>query len=314
MRVAWKVLFLIVLPVLSAQAAAPEFVLVFRDSTGTYPVTALGDMYSVRNNGVTKLFTLSDAAGRPFRWHSTPTGITRWRSEWIVCDNSNRLLHFNVAGSFTGATEIAVRAIGVAVSADQLIIHNLVAASRADQLWSTKDGVNVSRIPLPSTGAFQSPLDNLVIVAGDERGEIYTAPIVGPPVIRVAWPADRQRVIAAAYSRTAFRASLEEPLGFVDDVGPYSQPFRDLYVLSDGGIAALRNREDVQTAPGKRATITGRRADRYDASGKQTATAEFPVTMRWVTAVTPRSVTAITRNGDVVTVAWGKPKPGEILR
>lgn len=302
------------LPIVSAEAAGYEFVTAFRDASGAYALTQIGELYQIDGRAVTKAFTFSDAGGRPYRWQSPPKNFARWHGEWIVCDNSARLLWFSNHGTFVRATNVPVRADRLAIAGDTLIVHNVIANSMAEQFWATIDGKSVARVPVADTRRFESPLENLVVLAGGRHGEIYSAPLLGPPVVHLAWPAGRRRDIAVAYSRTAFRASLERPTGVVDDVAPYSQPLRDLYPLEDGGLAVLRNREDVRGHDGKTQSMVGRRLDRYDRAGRQTATAQFPSTMRWVIAVTGRGVTAVSRTGDIATVAWEKPLSGEILK
>jgi hypothetical protein len=302
------------LPMASAGAAGYEFVTAFRDSSSAYALTQIGEIYQIHGPAVTKAVTLSDAAGRPYRWQNPPKSFVRWHGEWVVCDNSARLLWFSNRGTFVRATNVPVRADKIAVAGDALIVHSVVANTMAEQFWATVDGKSVARVPVADTRRFESPLENLLVIAGGRHGEIYSAPLLGPPVVHLAWLAGRRRDIAVAYSRTAFRASLERPTGVVDDVDPYSQPLRDLYPLEDGGLAVLRNREDVRGHDGKTQSMVGRRLDRYDRAGRQTATAQFPSTMRWVIAVTERDVTAVSRTGDIATAVWGKPLSGEILK
>jgi hypothetical protein len=302
------------LPVVSAEAAGYEFVTAFRDSSGAYALTQIGELYQAHGHAVTKAFTFSDAAGRPYRWPNPPKSFVRWHGEWVVCDNSGRLLWFSNRGTFVRATNVPVRADRLAIAGDALIVHNVIANTMADQFWTTVDGKSVARVPIADTRRFESPLENLLVLAGGRHGEIYSAPFLGPPIVHLVWPADRRRDIAVAYSRTAFRASLERPTGVVDDVAPYSQPLRDLYPLEDGGLAVLRNREDIRGHDGKTELMVGRRVDRYDRAGRQTATAEFPSRMRWVIAVTPRDVTAVSPTGDIATVTWAKPLLGEIIK
>jgi hypothetical protein len=261
------------------------------------------------------LLALRDVAGNPYHWLNPPKGFAAWRDGWVVCDNTTRLLQFDRLGRFVRALETGVRSDRIAVAGGRLVLHNLVATGVDEQFSISSDGRAFVKLALPRTPEFHSPLDNLVLVAGGPHGEIYSGAIIGPPVLYFQSSSQQQQrhEIRVAYSRALARSQKEHPAGVVDDVAPYSQPFRDLYVLDDGRVVVLRNREDVRSA-GKISELVGQRADLYDSRGKHLRTAIFPTTLRWITRGTGSEVTGVTRDGGAVTVPWGDPVEGEVLR
>jgi hypothetical protein len=157
---------------------------------------------------------------------------------------------------------------------------------------------------------FDSPLHNVIILAGNRAGDLYVGAVFGPPVMHDLLISGKTRDFALAYSRSKKRASNGVPVGFVTDVTGYSLPTRDIVAL-DSGCVVLRNREDVLNARTSELWL-GRHADRYDASGRQLATAVFPSSVHWITAVTQTEVRGINRDGTVQKASWGRPLPAEI--
>ena len=78
-------------------------------------------------------------------------------------------------------------------------------------------------------------------------------------------------------------------------------------------MIVLRNREDVRGPSGKLEPLLGRRADRYDRSGKQIATAMFPKAVQWIAFPTSTTIGGVTKNGETFIVKWAAPRAGEIL-
>jgi hypothetical protein len=295
------------LSALPTRAVTNEFIAAFRDSAGAYALSEGGSVYRLGAAHPSKLTQLSASHGGAYHWLNTPTSFVRWRDGWIVSDASTTLLRFRQNGIFDRKLELPVRADRLAVAAGKLIVHNLLASNRAEQYWESSDGVAVTRLPVVNVAKFASPLDNLVVIAGSQHGELYSATLIGAASMRAISPGGKERTIPIAYERTRARASFDHPQGIVDDITSYSQPMRDLDALPSGGVVVLRNREDLSDAAGKPSPYVGRRADLYDGRGTHVATAVFPVTMRWVVYADAKSIACVTKEGQAYQAVWGKP-------
>jgi hypothetical protein len=296
-------------------AYATDFTDAFRGPSASYLVTPIGEVYTIGpGRSLQKIFIFHDARNLSHRWSRPPASIVRWKSEWLVSDGSTHLARFHEDGLFDSLVDSPVPVRNLAVSKDAIWAVSLAARNPAEQLWRSTDGRtfapyagSASRAPL------ESPVYNLLVLSAAPSGEVYVASVVGAPLVHRIWPQDRTLDIHLAYSRSKPRAGMEEVFGAVDDVSPYSLPLRDLVPLPDGGLAVLRNREDVRGSTARLELLKGRRADRYDRAGRQVATAVFERSVHWLTEVTDKSVTGVSNAGDVVVATWGKPIPGEIL-
>ncbi|HSY51732.1 MAG TPA: hypothetical protein VLC46_23215 [Thermoanaerobaculia bacterium] len=296
-------------------AAAVDFKDAFRTRKMSYLMTPVGEIYAIDpQHPLHRAFLFHYANNLPYRWSRTPLGFVRWNSGWLVADGSNYLTHFRDDGLFDALVELPVRVVKVAATDDAVWAVSLIATNSAVQLWRSTDGHSFA----PYMGGtspvrFTSLANSLLILTASPEGDVYVASIIGPPIVHRVWPPDRRSEIRIAYSRSKMRAGMEEIYGAVDDVTEYSLPLRDILPLPDGGFAVLRNREDVRGATGKLELLKGRRADRYDRAGHQTATAVFARSVHWLTEVTRSKVIGVSNAGDVVVAAWGKPVPEEIV-
>jgi hypothetical protein len=307
----------VVLAITAAFSAPPAvtFVDAFRTPSTSYFLTPIGEIYfAARGQSPKKLLVLHYANNLPYRWPKNPASFAQWRSEWLVANGANQLVRFTHDGMFTGFVELPIRSPKVAVTNDAIWITNLLAGNVARQLWRSTDGHTfVGQTEGASQARFTSPAKNLLVLAAGADGDVYVAAIIGPPVVRRVWPPNRRAEIRIAGSRSKMRAAMEEIYGVVDDVTDYSLPLRDLLPLPDGGFAVLRNREDVRGSTGKLELLKGQRADRYDRGGHQLATAVFPRSAHWLTAVTSTKVIGVSNAGEIVEATWGKAIPEEIL-
>jgi hypothetical protein len=284
-------------------------------ASGAYFVTTSGRIFTIRGQHVTQIAALQGSDGRPYHWAAPPCALARWNNEWLVADASDRLARFRGDGRFIGAVQTPFRIGRLAVSADALWLVNPLAQNSSEQLWRTADLKNFASVAAagPAKRQLHSPLDNLLIVAGGADA-VYCSAAIGPPVIWRVWPQNRQMKIDIAYMRSRARSQKEKLLtAFVEDPTSFSTPVRDLYT-SGGGVAVLRNREDMRDSSGKMGFLIGQRADYYDASGRQVASAVFPSPMKWIVANDKKMVTAIDRQGHIITAVWSAPSRGAILQ
>jgi hypothetical protein len=105
---------------------------------------------------------------------------------------------------------------------------------------------------------------------------------------------------------------MEEIYGIVEDVSNYSLPVRDILPVG-GGVIVLRNREDILRHDGGLELWKGRRADRYDDKGKQSATAVFDRPVNWIVSVTNAAVIGVSTRGDVAVARFAKAMPGLVI-
>src|SRR5205823_4071169 len=99
---------------------------------------------------------------------------------------------------------------------------NLAAANASEQLWRSADAHTFTAYTgNDSKTPFESLVNNMLAMNGSSSGELYVAAIVGPPVIHRVWPPERRADIGAAYSRSKFRARMEQVYGPVQDVTAY---------------------------------------------------------------------------------------------
>jgi hypothetical protein len=304
----------------SAPAAPPltrqeQFAAACKSAAGSFFLTETGRIYGLRDGVLVPAAVLRGTDGRPYRWGHLPTGFVGWKGDWYIASLSDRLTRFHADGSFVEIIPLPVRVDRLTATNDTLWVVNMLAQSPNQQLWQSKDGHTFTMLPSSGAGdqrTFATPLDNLLIVAGSPNGDLYCTPAVGPPVMHRRWPPRRRTEIPIAYSRTRFRSELQEVAGMVDDVTVYSLPVRDVFP-SGNGIVTLRNREDVVAATGKIENLVGRRADRYDDSGRHLATATFPISVNWIAAADGSGVTALDHDGRIIRAAWSAPIPGVIL-
>lgn len=299
----------------SHQLHAASFEAAFRSPQAAYFVTGIGEVHSFQPGQPLRKAFMFSQNGKPFRWTKTPSGLTQWKSEWFVADGSQRLARFDASGSFKAFVTIPAPATVIVSAGDALWFVNPVASSAANQLWRSTDGKTFKALQPAGTASepFETITRNLLIVAGSASGELYTSAIIGPPVVERVFPAQKRATIRTAYSRSKGRAGMEEVHGVIDDVTKFSLPVRDLYSLPHGELVALRNREDVMGDNGRVQEMLGRRADRYDASGRHVSTATFERPVHFIVSVTPTLVTAVSREGLVVTAKWSKAVPGAIV-
>ena len=294
--------------------AAPEFVASFRSPEGMYVTTAVGALHRSVQGTPTKVFDFSDSPGRPHRWSRPVRSIAQFRSAWLVADGSNHLIRFDGRGILLDTIETRFHAAMLCVAGDRLWVLNSLAQTPGEQLWSSLDGSRFEQMATSGPQArFETPLRNLLVLAGGRRGELYVAPVIGPPSAKQVWPRGKRAPVKLAYSRTRHRASLADVIGLIEDVTPYSQPVRDMLVTDNGDLFVLRNREDVQNTSGRVEAVAGRRVDRYDAAGRHLSTAVLPETVRWLAEVNTRQAVGITKSGTRVSAEWRRAIPAEVI-
>lgn len=277
-------------------------------------VTMSGEVFRVNAGRVEKVFVFSDRVGQPHIWMRPPRNFVLWRAEWLVSDFSNHLYRFDLTGIYRGLITLSFRPGAIVVAGDSLWALNTAAPDSTRQFWRSTDGVSFSPIQLSSgIQRFDSPLGNLVLVAGDRKGLLYEMSIIGPPILHRAYPPGARLDISLAYSRSRARARRDHASGYIQDVSPYSLPVRDLLPLTGGRIVVLRNREDVRTASGQLVLDLGRRADLYAAQGQHRMTATFPASVNWIVETTPSAVLGMTRSGDLVVARWQRAELGGIV-
>jgi hypothetical protein len=278
-------------------------------------MTPIGEVYMIDPaHPLHRTFLFHYANNLPYRWSRHPFSFVRWSSSWLVADGSSHLTRFHEDGRFDAFVELPVRVAKLAVAGDAIWAVNLIARDASEQLWRSTDGHTFAPYAgFAAAARFTSPANSLLVLTGSPDGDVYVAYIVGAPVVHRVWPQDRRSEIRIAYSRSKIRAGMEDIYGAVDDVTNYSLPLRDLVTLPDGGLVVLRNREDVRGPMGKLELLKGRRADRYDRAGHQTATALFARSVHWLTEVSRSKVIGVSEAGDVVVATWGKPVPEEIV-
>lgn len=308
------VLALAVLPLLARTAAGEQFADAARQPDGAFLLTRGGDVYwtALAGPAPQKRFTLSDAAGHPYRFSRRVRTFARWHSEWLAADGTAQIVRFRADGVLAGIIDTPFRAGKLFVAGGRLWALSILAASPADQLWFSDDGKRFTAAGGDASHRFESPNDNLILVGGNGKGDVFVAPIIGPPVLQRVWPAGKRRRFELAYGRTRGRATLEKAEGTIEDATPYSQPVRDFVAGDSGDLIVLRNLEDVRNGAGRLERIRGRRVDHYDPNGRHLATASFPASMRWILAATPTEIRGLTESGTLASAPWGKPQPGEV--
>ncbi len=301
------------LATLTAQGAAP-FTAALRRPGGTFVITRDWEIFQITTgNNLTKIAALRDMTGRSHQWTRIPLSFVHWKTDWLVADATNEITRFRADGSFAGFVKTPFYAGTLAIVGQTLWGLNALATNPSDQLWRSTDGETFTAYSAPAKKEhFDSPLQNMLLLAGNRAGQLYTASVIGPPILHRLLPAEMRRDIMLGYSRSKLRASRTSPIGLLEDTG-YSLPVRDIVALDTGFLVALRNREDVATAAHTSGLWLGRRADHYDASGRQIATAAFPSSVHWIVAVTALDVTGINRDGTFATAKWGRPLPSVVL-
>ena len=295
-------------------AAAPEFVASFRLPDRVYLTTAVGALHVSVDGDPRKVFDFSDSPGRPHRWSRPVRSIAQFRSAWLVADGSNRVFRFDDRGILLETIATPFHAAMFCVAGDRIWVLSSLAQTAAEQLWFSLDGSRFEHAMIAGPPArFETPLRNLLVLAGGRHGELYVAPVIGPPSAAQVWPRGKRENVPLAYSRTRHRASLAEVIGFIEDVTPYSQPVRDMLVADNGDLFVLRNREDVRATSGRVEAFAGRRVDRYDAAGRHLFTAVLPETARWLARINATEAVAITKNGVRVAGEWKRPIPAEVI-
>jgi hypothetical protein len=303
----------------ATEIAALDFPSAFHDRSGTYLLSAVGDgVYAPQPGSPPKLMiTFRDPSGGPFRWQKSPRGLARWQSAWLISDGTTRITRFKENGAFAGVLDLPAHASFITVCGPALCFVNPVARSPSERIFKTVDGKKFLPLPPPAGGGDEPFLNlshNLLVIGGSTDGTLYFIPLFGQPILRRLLPAGTEKAIPIAYSRSQFRASLDEVIGEVGDATKYSLPARDLLVLEGGDVIVLRNHEDVRGASGRLEPIKGKRADWYDRSGKHIATATFNDSARWLVSFRKDAVSATTRQGVPLTSRWAKPIAGEVLR
>jgi len=303
----------------AADVAALEFKAAFRDRSGAHLLSGMGDgIYAPQPSGPPKrVIAFHTAAGRAFLWPKEPTGLAHWQSEWFVADGTTQIAHFREDGTFAGFLDLPARASFLTTCGPALYFVNPVARRPSERIFRTVDGKTFSPLPL-SPGEvderFPNLSHNLLVIAGSADGSLYYIPVFGQPVLRRVLPAGSEKAFPIAYSRTKFRASLDEVIGEVGDATKYSLPARDLLAMDGGAVVVLRNHEDVRGASGRIESIKGMHADLYDRAGRHLASATFSQPVRLLVASGKEFVSGTTLEGGLVTARWGKPMEGEILR
>ncbi|MEO8033789.1 MAG: hypothetical protein ABI837_05105 [Acidobacteriota bacterium] len=302
--------------VFTISAAATEFETVYHAPDTAYLMTAVGEVFVVHGTEpLRRLFIFSDTPTRPHPWHKKPTGLTQWKSEWLVANNTGQLTRFDMKGMFLGYKKLPAGGTILTASGHWLWVIDILATSPVTQTWRSTDGTAFTPFNLmnSSDARLVDQTQNLMVLSGTKTGTLFAVSIIGPPVIHRIDPPQTRRDIRAAYSRTRSRSNFEKIEGMIDDVTHYSLPVRDMVSSDNGELIALRNREDVKRSTGGTELLLGRRADRYDATGRQVATAVFSRSVHWIVSATLKTVTGVSRSGDVVTATWDRALPGEII-
>jgi hypothetical protein len=262
-----------------------------------------------------KVFDLLDGSGKPRTWPRPSTGFTSFQADWLVVDGSDLLLRFSSTGRLKSSQTLPAPAWIIVSSGAQLFTYDVRPSSRGQRLWKSKDGRHFDPVgprELETSGG-QGILSAQRILAGGAGGDLFIAPVIGPPKL---WRLGRSGAVSRvplAYSRTARRSTLDGSVEDEYDLTQYSAPVADILIREDEEIVVLRNREDVRDRQGHVEVQERRRADRYSAGGKHLASVEFPESAGFLLRDEGGSLTALTRSGAIMTAAYSRPALGGIL-
>lgn len=246
-----------------------------------------------------------------------PTGMTLWKSEWLVANNTDRILRFSADGRYLGDRAVPAVVSDISTAGETLWLHHSLGARGVAEFWTSRDGANFEAAPGWERGTRRGTVAAIVegqsLLAGGRSGELLVVYRVGPPTLYRLASHRPAEVWPLAYRRSRARAALERYRPDREELTDYSLPALDLAPEGDGTVLVLRNREDRVASDRGQVIEEGRRVDRYAADSAHMGTAEFSEGIRWILRTWGKEVLGLTRNGRLQRAAFGRPQPGGLV-